>query len=57
MTKRSFLKGFSSVWMMCALFVFPCILNLEMLGCVLFVMADLVAAFLMFKKFNSEFIL
>ena len=54
MKRRSILKGVSSVWMMCALFLFPCILDLERLGCVLFVMANLIAAFLMFKKYNKE---
>ena len=56
MEKRSILKGVSSVWMMCALFLFPCILNLEKLGCVLFVMANLFGAFVMFKKYNREYL-
>jgi hypothetical protein len=57
MKKTEFMKGFSSVLLICALFLFPCILNLEKVGCILFEMALIPIAFVLFKKYNPEFVL
>lgn len=50
-------KSLSSIWMICAFFVFPCILNLEMAGCLVFIFLDAICAFLCFFKYNSEYVL
>lgn len=55
--KKETKKSLSAMWLISALVVVPCILNIEMMGCCIFFIANLVGAFLTFKKYNSEFIL
>ena len=49
-------KKLSSAWLMISLFVLPCTLDLESGWCCLFIMGNLVASFLTFKKHNPEYI-
>lgn len=51
------MKTFSSIYFILSVFVLPCTLNLENLWCCLFLMANMVCSFLLFKKHNSEYIL
>ena len=49
------MKAFSNVWFIVSIVVLPCVLNLGKLGCCVFVMANLVCSFLLFKKHNPEY--
>ena len=51
------MKAFSSLWLIVSIAVLPCVLNLEKLGCCLFIMANIVCSFLLFKKHNPEYII
>lgn len=51
------MKRFSQIWFAGSIAVLPCILNLENSWCCLFLMANMVGSFLLFKKHNSEYIL
>jgi len=48
------MKKLSSIWLMTSLVILPCVLDLERLGCVIFIMANLIGSFLLFKKHNPE---
>lgn len=50
------MKTISSLWLIVSLVVFPCTLNMENGWCCLFIMGNLVASFLTFKKHNPEYI-
>ena len=50
------MKTFSSICLIVSLFVLPCILNLEKLGCCLTIMICAVVSFLLFKRYNPEYI-
>ena len=50
------MKTFSSIWLIVAMFVLPCILNLEKIGCILFIALNIGAAFYTFKKYNPEYL-
>jgi hypothetical protein len=50
------MKQVSTIWLLLALFVFPCILNIESLKVCIFLVIDGLAAYLMFKKYNKEYI-
>lgn len=51
------MKTISAIWLIVSLFVLPCILNLEMMGCILFVALNIGGSFYTFKKYNPEFVL
>lgn len=50
------MKAISSVWLIVSLFVMPCTLNIERIGICLFVLANIVLSFLLFRKHNPEYI-
>ena len=50
------MKAISSLWLIVSLFVLPCTLDLENGWCCLFIMCNLFASFLTFKRYNPEFI-
>lgn len=50
------MKTLSSIWLILSLFVMPCTLNLEKIGCIVFVAINIGAAFYTFKKYNSEYL-
>lgn len=49
------MKNLSSIWLIVAMFVLPCILNLEKIGCIVFVAINIGLAFRSFKKYNPEY--
>lgn len=51
------MKTFSAIYLIVSVFVLPCILNLEMLGCCFFIMVNVMIAFALFCKHNPECIL
>ena len=51
------MKKFSAFWLIAAVFVAPCVLDLENLGCIAFVMVDAMAAFAVFYRYNPEYII
>ena len=51
------MKKFSSYWLIISVFVMPCVLNLEMIGCIVFLAVNIGAAFYTFKKYNPEYFL
>ncbi len=51
------MKAVSSLYLITSMFVMPCVLNLENLWCCLFVVVNIVASFLLFKKRNPEYII
>lgn len=51
------MKKFSAFWLIAAIFVAPCVLNLENLGCIAFIMVDAMAAFAVFYHYNPEYII
>ena len=50
------MKDFSAIWLIVSLFVLPCTLDLERLGCIVIVMANIIASFIVFRKYNKEYI-
>lgn len=50
------MKVLTSLYFIASIFVLPCTLNLENGWCCLFIMGNLVASFLTFKKHNPEYI-
>lgn len=50
------MKKLSSIWLIVAMFVLPCILNLEKIGCIVFIAVNIGAAFYTFKKYNPEYL-
>ncbi len=48
------MKTFSNIWLIASIAILPCVLDLERLGCVIFIMANLIGSFLLFKKYNPE---
>jgi len=51
------MKKFSTYWLIAALFVMPCVLDLEKIGNLVFIMVDAMAAFLTFYRNNPEYII
>ena len=49
------MKTFASIWLIVAMFVLPCILNLEKIGCIVFIAINICAALKTFKKYNPEY--
>ena len=49
------MKTFASIWLIVAMFVLPCILNLEKIGCIIFIAINIGAALKTFKKYNPEY--
>lgn len=50
------MKKISSIWLMLALFVMPCILDLENMWCLAFIAVNIGASFFTFKKYNPEYL-
>ena len=50
------MKILSNIWFILSIIVMPCTLNLERIGVCLFVLANIVLSFLLFKKHNPEYI-
>lgn len=48
------MKNFSALWLIIAVLILPCMLDLERLDCTLFVIIDAMAAFLVFLRYNPE---
>lgn len=51
------MKNFSAFWLIAAIFVLPCVLDLEELGNVAFIMVDAMAAFAVFYRYNPEYVI
>lgn len=51
------MKKFSAFWLIAALFVMPCVLDLEKLANIVFIMVDAMAAFAVFYHYNPEYII
>ena len=51
------MKDFSAIWFIVSMVVLPCLLNLENGWCLLFLMVNIIASFLVFKKHNPEYVL
>lgn len=50
------MKAISAVWLIVSLFVMPCVLNVENLWCCVLIVANAIPSFLVFKKYNPEYI-
>lgn len=50
------MKTFSAIYLIVSLCIMPCTLNLENGWCCLFIMVNVLAAFLTFKHYNPEYI-
>ena len=48
-------KELTSIWLIVAMFVLPCILNLEKIGCIVFVAINIGLALRALKKYNPEY--
>lgn len=51
------MKKFSAFWLIAAIFVLPCVLDLEELGNVAFIMVDAMVAFAVFYRYNPEYVI
>lgn len=51
------MKTFSAMYLIVSFFVLPCILNLENLWCCFFIMINVMVSFVLFLKYNPEYIL
>lgn len=50
------MKKLSSAWLITSLIILPCVLDMENGWCCLFIMANIIASFLVFRKYNPEYI-
>ena len=48
-------KELTSIWLIVAMFILPCILNLEKIGCIVVLAINIALAFRAFKKNNPEY--
>ena len=51
------MKKFSAFWLIAALFVMPCVLDLEKLANIAFIMVDVMVAFAVFYRYNPEYVI
>ena len=48
------MKDFSAIWLITSMVILPCVLDMENGWCLVFIMANIIASFLVFKRQNRE---